>query len=1201
MSADADDWTPPSEVEEFRLLKPLGRGAMGQVFLAYDTLLERKVAVKFIAGKEPDPALREQFFVEARAIARLSHPNVVAIHRVGEVRRRPYLVSELVHGRSLAELPKPVDGARLVDIGLGLSRGLAAAHRRGVLHCDLKPANAMITDDGEVKLLDFGLARLLDRKTVQPLDGQAVGSPLYMAPELWRGEPATCASDVYSIGVFLYELATGSAPDAAVAAGELARVRQERDATPLFALKPALGAALCAVVDRCLCRDPARRWESGESLREALEALLVSTRATLPEGNPYRGLLSFDAAHQGLFFGRENEARAIVDRLRSEPLVVVAGDSGVGKSSLCRAGVLPRLEGRALTMVPGRQPLAALVAALATFAGGDERELAAALRDDPTTLARQLRRQAPVVVFVDQLEELATVALPDEAAIVAAALASLTASVPGVRLLASARSDFLTRLASLPSLGHALARSLYLLPALSAEGVRDATVGPAAAKGYRFESPAMVDALVAVADEAGGLPLLQFALAALWEARDTQSCVIPQAALERMGGPAGALARHADDVLAAMLPAERAAAQRSLLQLVTAEGTRARKSRDDLVRGDAVARAGLEALVRGRLVVASENTYEIAHEALVARWDTLRGWLSKDAERRASWQRLERAAGEWERLGRAREALWSKKQLAEAVAAGEPAPETREAAFLAASRRAVRRRRVAQWTAAAVLPALALGIYAISSVQQRRDVRRRIAGHAAVAEAAIARARVATDAFDRLRRDAFARFDAMDGPTGEARWAEALAAARQAAEEERNASDAFETALRLDAGRADVRARFADVLAERARLAELTYQHEQRDEILARLALNDEDGSRRARWNALGEIDLEAPAGVPVQLYRYRDDHGLRTLVPQPAVTPPHLSLAPGSYLIVAGEVRLPLLVQRGEHRRVVLALPPPGSVPDGFVYIPPGRFVYGSSGSDALRREFFTAPPLHAVDTGAYIIARDETTYADWITFLEALPAAERARHLAAGSDFRGVGVALTHEGGVWRLMMRPRAAVYHAAWGEPVRYRERAQRQAQDWRRMPVSGVSLHDAEDYARWLSSTGRVPRARLCTEMEWERAARGADDREFTHGDRLEPDDANYDATYGQKLDAFGPDEIGQHPISRSPFGIDDLAGNIFEWTHSSRVRGEATIRGGCYYYSREMTRVYYRESMNADDRTQMIGIRVCGDLPRDGR
>ena len=257
-------------------------------------------------------------------------------------------------------------------------------------------------------------------------------------------------------------------------------------------------------------------------MREALEALEVAARAAVPEGNPYRGLQTFDAEHRALFFGREAEARVILDRLRAEPIVVVAGDSGVGKSSLCRAGVLPHLQRRVVQLVPGRRPLAALCAALAPLVAVDEAELAERTREDPTTLARLLRVGAPTVVFVDQLEELATLASPDETAVAAEALAAMAVRSPDLRLVATVRSDFLTRLAGLRALGGEVARALYLLPPLSLEGVRDAIVGPAAAKGYRFESAATVDALVASAAESGGLPLLQFALAQLWEARDEE-------------------------------------------------------------------------------------------------------------------------------------------------------------------------------------------------------------------------------------------------------------------------------------------------------------------------------------------------------------------------------------------------------------------------------------------------------------------------------------------------------------------------------------------------------------------------------------------------------------------------------------------------------------------------------------------------------
>ena len=392
MTTPADEWSPPTEIEEFQLLRPLGAGAMGRVFLAQDTLLDRKVAVKFIAGASPDPSLREQFFVEARAIARLNHPNVVAIHRVGEVRRHPYLVSEFVHGQTLAELPKPVAPARLLEIGIGLSRGLAAAHRRGVLHRDLKPANAMITEDGDVKLLDFGLAKLVDRP-LSPDPAPRVGSPLYMAPEMWRDGSASRASDVYSIGVFLYELASGHAPNESVAATELGRVTQEHDVPSLASVAPDLDPRLGDIIDRCLRRDPAARFDSGDALREALEALVVSARAAVPEGNPYRGLLAFDAEHQRALLRPRVARRApssigcAPSRSWSSPATRASASRRCAAPACCRAS-----KGASCELVPGRHPLAALTAALAPLVGGDEAALAARITEDPAALGRELRR-----------------------------------------------------------------------------------------------------------------------------------------------------------------------------------------------------------------------------------------------------------------------------------------------------------------------------------------------------------------------------------------------------------------------------------------------------------------------------------------------------------------------------------------------------------------------------------------------------------------------------------------------------------------------------------------------------------------------------------------------------------------------------------------------------------------------------------------
>src|SRR5689334_3500436 len=147
-------WSPPESFEEYRLVQPLGSGAMGQVYLAHDSLLDRPVAVKFPRAAT-DRETRDRFISEARAIARLQHPNVVAVYRVAEVASHPYLVSEYVRGKTLDRLERPMPWRKVHAIAVDLARGLSAAHRCGVLHRDVKPANAMITDDGQAKLLDF--------------------------------------------------------------------------------------------------------------------------------------------------------------------------------------------------------------------------------------------------------------------------------------------------------------------------------------------------------------------------------------------------------------------------------------------------------------------------------------------------------------------------------------------------------------------------------------------------------------------------------------------------------------------------------------------------------------------------------------------------------------------------------------------------------------------------------------------------------------------------------------------------------------------------------------------------------------------------------------------------------------------------------------------------------------------------------------
>jgi formylglycine-generating enzyme required for sulfatase activity len=219
--------------------------------------------------------------------------------------------------------------------------------------------------------------------------------------------------------------------------------------------------------------------------------------------------------------------------------------------------------------------------------------------------------------------------------------------------------------------------------------------------------------------------------------------------------------------------------------------------------------------------------------------------------------------------------------------------------------------------------------------------------------------------------------------------------------------------------------------------------------------------------------------------------------------------------------------------------------------------------------------------------------TFAEWIEFLDELSPDERQRR-SPGSNNAASSVALSEIGPRrWRFSLTPTTRTYTAELGQRLHYEQRTRRADQDWTRFPVSAVSFDDVVAFAAWLDRTRRVPGARLCDEYEWERAARGADGRVFPNGAALAPDDADIDVTYDREPLAFGPDEVGSHPGSRSPVGADDMAGNVYEWTVSVETPGAPVIRGGCWYQGEVSARSSNREHGEPSERTPVIGARLC--------
>jgi serine/threonine protein kinase len=274
---------------QYRILDRLGAGGMGEVYLAEDQLLGRKVALKFLSDASAgDEAAADRFLREARTASALNHPHICTIHEIGYVDGRPFLVLELLEGRTLAEeiSGKPLPLERLIHFGIEIADALDAAHTIGIVHRDIKPSNIFVTRRGDIKVLDFGLAKLAAQRqtshaasTIAPHErpltgtGMTLGTVAYMSPEQARGEDLDARSDLFSFGVVLYEMATGRSPFGGATTAVLFDQILNRTPATAVSVNPDVPPDLERILAKGLEKDRDLRYGSAADMRADLRRL----------------------------------------------------------------------------------------------------------------------------------------------------------------------------------------------------------------------------------------------------------------------------------------------------------------------------------------------------------------------------------------------------------------------------------------------------------------------------------------------------------------------------------------------------------------------------------------------------------------------------------------------------------------------------------------------------------------------------------------------------------------------------------------------------------------------------------------------------------------------------------------------------------------------------------------------------------------
>jgi WD40 repeat protein len=759
----------PSELSgKFAPIRSLPSGGEADMLLVADAAGTNLVLKLYRPGVVPSPGTW-------RALQTIDSPRITRLVDWGDAGDRVYEVLEYIPAGTLAALtdtgPSDRVGTEVIaEVIRQVADGLTALHEARVIHRDLKPSNILVRSWSplELALTDFGLSRYLDHSTVFSNAGNTLA---YTAPETFAGH-VTPARDWWSLGMIVRELATGGPPfgDLSTEVVMLQLASRPIDCTQITDPRLRL---LCRGL---LTRDPGKRWGAtqvrswlaGEypPVAESEDATPPGTAGAAWRGLcPFRGLAAYEEGDAEVFCGRDQVTTELVAALAAQldgaSRLVVTGVSGAGKSSLIRAGLLPRIAQGDLAdgsqdwprvmMTPGQGPLDELAIRLAPLCGMPvgqvRRQLADRPREAGTWLQAAMSSRAPanaaadsalplrLVLVVDQFEDVFTQSDEAERTAFIEVLDSLAGSAsggaPAAAVVLGLRADFYARCTEYPSLALALQSSTFVVGPMTAADIRLAITQPAAIAGLTFEG-GLVDVVVSDASAVspqgnlgpGMLPLLSQAMLETWQYRTGTRLTL--SGYKASGGVTHSIQRNAEAAYATLSSSQQGAARILLCRMVYI-GSDGRQVRRPINLADAGLKtsgdsndiaAALETFTHARLIVVSDASAEIVHDALLHAWPRFRQWIADDARQIQAYSELSQDASDWQESRRDSSYLYNSTRLATALSGvgdhRDLPPVTRS--FLDASRHYVGRQERTRRLIIAAMTVLLITALAVSGL-----------------------------------------------------------------------------------------------------------------------------------------------------------------------------------------------------------------------------------------------------------------------------------------------------------------------------------------------------------------------------------------------------------------------------------------------------------------------------------------------------